>query len=266
MHRGFKILTALTTGLSTTAPAMAQAHEKSKTVTYFKMFFLSEDWIGQLIIVFLFLVSLLTVAYIIKLMVVYRRSTLVPPELYQELNGKIAEKKYPDALQAASQSEAYLAKLVDGAMREAPNGYHAMERAMEELSDIETSRMLRPIEYLNVIGNVSPMLGLFGTVYGMIGAFQAASAAGAGKADTLAKGIYEALVTTAAGLTLAIPVLIVYQVLSNKIDSIVDEVDDIAVDFLEHTGGNESIGKKIPAKRAPAKKTPSRAKAVAATA
>jgi len=223
MHRGFQILTALTTGLSTTAPARAQAHEESKTITYFKMFFLSEDWIGQLIIVFLFLVSLLTVAYIIKLMVVYRRSTLIPPELYKELDGKIAEKKYPDALQAAAQSEAYLAKLVDGAMREAPNGYHAMERAMGELSDVETGRMLRPIEYLNVIGNVSPMLGLFGTVYGMIVAFQTLVEAGRPEPQELAAGISTALITTLWGLIVAIPALSGYALIRNKVDALTSD-------------------------------------------
>ena len=87
---------------------------------------------------------------------------------------------------------------------------------------------------MSAVATIAPLLGLLGTVYGMIGAFQAASNAGAGKADTLAKGIYEALVTTAAGLTLAIPVLIFYQILSGKVDSLVDEVDDRALGLLPH--------------------------------
>ncbi len=141
-----------------------------------------------------------------------------------------------------------------------------IEKAIEDAGAREVGKMKRQLRPLSAVATIAPLLGLLGTVYGMIGAFQAASAAGAGKADTLAKGIYEALVTTAAGLTLAIPVLIVFQILSNKIDSIVDEVDDIAIDFLEHVGGNGVTSKKAPARKAPAKKTTSRAKAVAATA
>ena len=139
-----------------------------------------------------------------------------------------------------------------------------IEKAIEDAGAREVGKMKRQLRPLSAVATISPLLGLLGTVYGMIGAFQAASAAGAGKADTLAKGIYEALVTTAAGLTLAIPVLIVYQILSNKIDSIVDEIDDIAIDFLEHTGGNEVSGRKAPAKKTSTKRAAPRSKAVAA--
>lgn len=223
MHRGFKILLALATGLAVTSPAMAQTPDENSAVTYFKMFFLTENLVGQLLIILLFLASLLTVAYITKLMIVYRRAILIPPELYQELDGKIAQKKYPEAVRVASESEAYLGKLVGGAMREAPNGYGAMERAIGELSDAETSRMLRPIEYLNVIGNVSPMLGLFGTVYGMIVAFQALVEAGRPEPQELAAGISTALVTTLWGLVVAIPALAGYALVRNKVDALTSD-------------------------------------------
>jgi len=126
--------------------------------------------------------------------------------------------------------------------------------------------MKRQVRPLSAVATISPLLGLLGTVYGMIGAFQAASAAGAGKADTLATGIYEALVTTAAGLTLAIPVLICHQILIGKIDSIVDEIDDVAVDFLEHVGGNGSGDKKPSARKPRAKSKSASAKPAVATA
>ena len=93
--------------------------------------------------------------------------------------------------------------------------------------------MKRSLKPLSMIATISPLLGLLGTVYGMISAFQAASGAGVGKSDVLAKGIYEALVTTAAGLTLAIPVLIVYLILSNRIDNMVDDLDENAEAFMD---------------------------------
>src|SRR5690606_31007928 len=95
-----------------------------------------------------------------------------------------------EAIEYAQGDPSYLAALINAALGEASNGYPAMERAIEEEADSGISKMLRPLEFLNVMGNVSPMLGLFGTVYGMILAFQQLVAAG-GRPDPaqLAAGI-----------------------------------------------------------------------------
>jgi biopolymer transport protein ExbB len=95
--------------------------------------------------------------------------------------------------------------------------------------------MKRSLKSLSIIASVEPLLGLLGTVYGMIGAFQTATIKGmetGGGSELLAKGIYEALVTTAAGLTVAIPVLLVYQVLNTKVDGIVDDLDEMGIEFM----------------------------------
>ncbi|MEM1027342.1 MAG: MotA/TolQ/ExbB proton channel family protein, partial [Planctomycetota bacterium] len=90
--------------------------------------------------------------------------------------------------------------------------------------DAEATRILRPIETLNVMGNIAPMMGLFGTVYGMIVAFQALVDAGGGADPVeLAAGISTALVTTFWGLVVAIPALASYAVVRNKIDAITAE-------------------------------------------
>jgi biopolymer transport protein ExbB len=104
------------------------------------------------------------------------------------------------------------------------------------------SKLKRSLRGLAVIASVSPLLGLLGTVYGMINAFQAASTVGMGQADTLATGIYEALVTTAAGLTIAVPVLLIYQVFLSKVDAYVDTIDDLGIDFLQHLAKRQTGG------------------------
>ena len=84
---------------------------------------------------------------------------------------------------------------------------------------------MRRIEYLSVIGNIAPMVGLLGTVTGMIFAFQqVASTRGAAGAGDLAEGIYQALVTTVCGLVVAIPALAIYAVCRNRVDSLIAEV------------------------------------------
>ena len=123
-------------------------------------------------------------------------------------------------------------------------GGAAMEKAIEDAGAREVYKLKRSLRPLSVIATVAPLLGLLGTVYGMISAFGAASQQGVGKGDALAVGIYEALVTTAAGLTLAIPVLIVYQMFCSRVDLLVDDIDDQALELLEHTAYN---GKQPPA-------------------
>jgi len=111
-------------------------------------------------------------------------------------------------------------------------GQEAVEKAIEDAGGREVDKLKRSLRGLAVIASVSPLLGLLGTVYGLISAFQDATVVGMGKADTLARGIYEALVTTAAGLTIAIPALLIYQYLNSRVDALVDEIDEMGIDFL----------------------------------
>ena len=111
-------------------------------------------------------------------------------------------------------------------------GQEAVEKAIEDAGGREVDKLKRSLRGLAVIASVSPLLGLLGTVYGMISAFQDATVVGMGKADTLARGIYEALVTTAAGLTIAIPTLLIYQYLNSRVDGLVDEIDEMGIDFM----------------------------------
>ena len=106
---------------------------------------------------------------------------------------------------------------------------------MEQTSDELTTNRLRRIEYLNVLGQVSPMIGLFGTVYGMILAFQAIVATG-GNADPvmLAGGISTALTTTFWGLVVAIPALAGYAIVRNRIDAHTTEATLAAEELLNH--------------------------------
>lgn len=130
-------------------------------------------------------------------------------------------------------------------------GSEGMEKAVEDAGGREAHKMARSLKPLSVIATVAPLMGLLGTVYGMISAFQSATAQTVNKADTLSRGIYEALVTTAAGLTLAIPVLIVYELLSSRVDTLVDRMDDEAIEFLEYSAcGRQKAA--APAGEAPA--------------
>jgi biopolymer transport protein ExbB len=108
-----------------------------------------------------------------------------------------------------------------------------VSRAIEDAGSREADRMKRSLRGLAAIAAVAPLLGLLGTVYGMIKAFQQTSSSGnAAKTAELATGIYEALVSTAAGLTLAIPVMLLYQYLSARVDGLIDQLDEEGTEFI----------------------------------
>lgn len=98
--------------------------------------------------------------------------------------------------------------------------------SMREQAESVENTVLRWIQYLNVIATVAPMVGLLGTVSGMIGAFQTIATGGMGKPELLAGDIGEALITTATGLTIGIPAMIAFFVLRNRLDTRLEELDD----------------------------------------
>ncbi|MEM6332935.1 MAG: MotA/TolQ/ExbB proton channel family protein [Planctomycetota bacterium] len=204
-------------------PATAQGEGGASTVSFFQQFFLPGDALGLVVVWLLILMSFVSLSYTGVLILTTSKKKLMPPELLQRLEDLLTSnstEKFRQALELTKQSPAYLAKLTGAALREAPQGYSAMELAIVEAADAETAKALRPLEYLNVLGNIAPMLGLFGTVYGMIAAFQTLVSAG-GTADPaeLAAGIGTALVTTFWGLVVAIPALASYAVLRNRVDA-----------------------------------------------
>jgi biopolymer transport protein ExbB len=224
--------------LLSVAPAVAQEAQVATTetngeVSFFEQFFWSEDPLGLLVIWLLLVMSALSIGFALKLFLTYRRASIVPKRTHDQIQTFFADKQFRDAIEYANNDRSYLGKLIAAALNEASAGYNAMERAIEEEGDFETSRMLRPVEYLNVVGNIAPMLGLFGTVYGMILAFQQLVAAG-GKPNPaeLAAGISTALVTTFWGLIVAMPALAAYALVRNKIDALTSEGITIAADLI----------------------------------
>lgn len=238
MRRLTCFITCTFAWLLSAAPAIAQEAQVATTetngdVSFFEQFFWSEDPLGLLVIWLLLVMSALSIGFALKLFLTYRRASIVPKRTHDQIQTFFADKQFRDAIEYANNDRSYLGKLIAAALNEASAGYNAMERAIEEEGDFETSRMLRPVEYLNVVGNIAPMLGLFGTVYGMILAFQQLVAAG-GKPNPaeLAAGISTALVTTFWGLIVAMPALAAYALVRNKIDALTSEGVTIAADLI----------------------------------
>ena len=164
-----------------------------------------------------------------------RKPGVVPIDLIDKIEKRIAKKDFRSIIDLTRDDQTYLGKILHAAFREARFGFPAMMRALEQTADELATARLRRIEILNVVGQVSPMIGLFGTVYGMILAFGAIVASG-GTADpvALAGGIGTALTTTFWGLVVAIPALAGYAVLRNKIDELTVEATIVAEEVLNN--------------------------------
>jgi biopolymer transport protein ExbB len=189
----------------------------------------SGGWFGILIMLTLIGLSITAAYLIFEQIMVLRRKDVLPPNLADEVLQMLSQGRVVEANDACHRNPSPLSFVIVNGLSELDFGWQAMEKAMEDAVAEQAAKMYRKIEYLSVIGNLAPMCGLLGTVAGMILAFQqvAASRGSAGAAD-LAEGIYSALVTTVAGLVVAIPSLAAFAVFRNRIDQLIAEIAFVA--------------------------------------
>lgn len=199
---------------------------RQTSVSLFEAFFIQRhpvtkeiELLGSLIIWVLLVLSVVCLGLLGAMALDNRRRNIVPNGLIEEADALLARRDFKGAIARVEHDESDFGRILRAGLAEAVHGYAAMVRAVEQVSEELMLRRLRRIEPLNVIGNVAPMIGLFGTVYGMILAFREIVAAG-GTPDPvgLAAGIGTALTTTFWGLIVAIPALAGYALLRNAID------------------------------------------------
>ncbi len=189
----------------------------------------SGGWVGVLIILTLLMLSLISAYLIIEQLMTLRKGEVMPRGLADEVRQFLAQGRLPDADGACRKRPSPLAFVLISGMSEIDFGWQAMEKAMEDAVTEQAAKLYRKIEYLSVIGNLAPMCGLLGTVTGMISAFQqVAITQGTAGAAQLAEGIYSALVTTVAGLVVAIPSLGAFAIFRNRVDQLIAETAYLA--------------------------------------
>lgn len=216
------------TGSSALTPASEPASEQAAVGGFWAIVF-SGGWVGVAIVLTLLLLSLLAAYLIIEQLFTLRRDQVMPAGLADDIRLLLAQGKLPDAEAACRQRPSPLAFVLVSGLSELDFGWQAMEKAMEDAVAEQAAKLYRKIEYLSVIGNLAPMCGLLGTVTGMIMAFQqVALTQGTAGAAQLAEGIYSALVTTVAGLVVAIPSLGAFAVFRNRVDQLIAETAYLA--------------------------------------
>lgn len=177
--------------------------------------------------------SLLATAVIVERFVSLRRRAVTPPDFLQGLQALAGDRHR--AVDFCRANSSPIANILGAALKRQGQGMQATEKAAEEAGHREVIRLRQRMRVLGALPQVSTMLGLLGTIFGMIKTFQAVAASGQtlGKTETLAKGIFEAWTNTAAGLLVAIPVLIAYHLLLGKIDQRMVDLDRATTDFVD---------------------------------
>jgi biopolymer transport protein ExbB len=195
-------------------------------------------WVGMVIIA----VSIAGLSLVITFAMQLRRNVMVPPDLLAHLEGLFEEEDYDAALEVAESQPCFLSTVIAAGLPKIDRPYPDIVAAMEEAGDREANRIQQRVGYLSLISANATMLGLFGTVTGMVGAFNViASSKTSPKPAELADGIQQALMTTVLGLMVAIPMSVAYVIFRNRVNNVIEEVSSIATEMMERF---DSVGGK----------------------
>lgn len=183
-------------------------------------------------------ISILLVFMIVFYSLQMRGAQFVPREFVQGFENLIRDKKYNDAYDLARKDESLIGKMLGAGLGRVSVGYQQAIEAMEEVVEDESMRHDHRLSYLSMIANVATLVGLLGTVWGMVGSFRViASSAVAPKPNELATGVSQALVTTVWGLLQAIPAIIAYTYLRNRVSRSAFEAGTVAEQLMSRLSG-----------------------------
>jgi len=187
---------------------------------------------GGIVIYPIILCSVIALAIFIERLWVLRKKAVIPEGLVDAVEKKLKDKNIAGALEVCEKSDSSIAKIFHAGLKNSAKGMWLVKESVEERGGRESIILERNVGILSTIANLSPLLGLLGTVSGMIKTFKV-MAEGAGNPSLLAGGIAEALITTAAGLCVAIPVLVGYRILKDKAESLIFEMEEHSIKIIE---------------------------------
>lgn len=190
----------------------------------------------------LLLLSFVMVALIMMNVLQVRRDNLLPPAFIEHFEQMLANKDYQGAYESAKSDDSFVARVLAAGLSKLNRGYDEAIEGMQEVGEDENMALEHRLSYLALIGTIAPMIGLMGTVYGMIESFRViATSTTSPEPSKLADGISTALFTTIEGLAVAIPAMIFYSLLRNRVARFVLEVGMISEGLMSRFS---TVGKK----------------------
>ena len=236
-----RTLLPLFVALLTAGTALAQEHGKSPIETILS---------GGMMVIFIWIcilaTSVIMVTLIIQLAISMRKEKLAPPPLVDSLRQLIGSGNYQEAWETCNVNKNYLANVLKSGLNRLGRGKEAVEASLAEHGMREATLLRTRNSYLSVIGVVSPMIGLLGTVIGMMGAFTALGSTGvAGNPKELSSKISEVLLATASGLFIAIPAFVAYYIFRNVSQASIVHADDIVNTLVTDIPYEELAGMQV---------------------
>lgn len=178
--------------------------------------------------------SVIALMVTLERLITLRRKKVLPHSLVNASESYWRSGDFEGASSVCERFDSPLARVLQAGLSRRGLGLGEMERAMVGAGQHESTVLSRNLRGLGVIANLAPMLGLFGTVVGMIRAFDVISRAGTGNPNLVAEGISEALLTTAAGLLIGIPALAAYHFFRSRSGRLLFEMESIALALLQN--------------------------------
>jgi biopolymer transport protein ExbB len=179
------------------------------------------------------LCSIIAVGIFLERVWVLRRGRVLPRDFLIEVEDLVMRRKRPEAISLCKRNNSSIAHVIRVGIENYGKKRDVIKEKIEEVGRREAASLERYINVTGTIAGVSPLLGLLGTVSGMIKSFNIIALQGVADPASLAGGISEALITTAAGLVVAIPSLVIYRYLTNKADSLILEMEENSIRMVD---------------------------------
>lgn len=183
---------------------------------------------GGPVMIPLAVLSVLGVAVTIEKLISLRHSRVIQREIVNTIESVRSQSDIPMAIKICERYNTPFANMIQIGLEESGEPLTMVRQAMEDGGRREVKRLERYLVVLETVAAASPLLGLLGTVLGMIDVFSVISIAGVGQAGLLSGGIAEALITTAFGLTIGIPALVAYNFLDSRVEGLVVKIESYA--------------------------------------
>ena len=190
--------------------------------------------LGTMYAIIFLVMSIVMVALVVRSLLAVQKNNFIPDDLIQGVDASLGEKNAQAAVEIVRADESFLGQVVAAGIGKLQDGREAALEAMQIVGESETMKTDHLLSYLALIGNIAPMVGLLGTVQGMVTSFaKIASSTATLKPSELAGGIEQALYTTLFGLFLAIPAIVIYNMMRNRVQRFIFDAGTQSEEMLD---------------------------------